>query len=221
MPAKQLERALGYAKSVGAKIEQVPVREIYDSEYSANNSDRCFYCKSHLYLVIKKIAEEKGYDSVLCGTNLDDMSDYRPGNRAAENHNVRSVLVEAGLTKDDIRNISRKLGLPTADLPASPCLASRITYGLKITSERLKQVEQAEEFLRTLGFVEFRVRHHDTIARIEVTPADIAKVLAEPNRSKITEKLKAIGFKYIAVDLQGYRCGSLNEVLPEANKKSK
>ncbi len=219
MPAKQLERALEYAKSIGANIQQVPLREIYDSEYSANNPDRCFHCKSHLYQVIKKNAEEKGYKSIICGTNLDDMDDYRPGNKAAENHSVRSVLAEAGLTKQDIRNISRKLELPTADVPSSPCLASRITYGLKITSERLRQIEQAEEFLRTLGFVEFRVRHHDTIARIEVAPADIAKVLAEPNRNKIIEKFKALCFKYITVDLQGYRSGSLNEVLPEADKK--
>jgi pyridinium-3,5-biscarboxylic acid mononucleotide sulfurtransferase len=220
MPAKQLERALKYAKSIGASVQQVKVNELYDSEYSANNPDRCFHCKSHLYQVIKKIAEEKGFSHVLCGTNLDDMDDYRPGNRAAENQSVRSVLAEAGLTKQDIRNISRKLKLPTADVPSSPCLASRITYGLKITRERLGQVEQAEEFLRTLGFIEFRVRHHDTIARIEVTPADIVKVLTEPNRSKIIKKFKSIGFKYIAVDLQGYRSGSLNEVLPATNKKN-
>jgi pyridinium-3,5-biscarboxylic acid mononucleotide sulfurtransferase len=219
MPEKQLAKAIDYAKMIGANVEQVPVREIYDSDYSANNPDRCFHCKLYLYSVINNIAKERGYSYILCGTNLDDLDDYRPGNRAAVNHNVRSVLAEAGLNKQDIRDLSKKLALPTADLPSSPCLASRITYGLKITRHRLQQVEKAEDFLRTLGFVEFRVRHHDTIARIEVSPDDMAKVLAEPNRSKIIEKFKAIGFKYISVDLQGYRCGSLNEVLTEADKK--
>ena len=215
MPKKQLKRALEYAKIIGANVEQVDVREIYDSEYSVNNYDRCFHCKSHLYSVIQNVAEKRGYASVLCGTNLDDMDDFRPGNRAAENHNVRSVLVEANLTKEDIRNISRKLGLPTADLPASPCLASRVAYGLKITKQRLKQVEEAEEFLGELGFVEFRVRHHDTIARIEVQPNDIPKVFAEQNREAIIKRLKTIGFKYVAVDLQGFRSGSLNELLSD------
>jgi pyridinium-3,5-biscarboxylic acid mononucleotide sulfurtransferase len=213
MPRKQLAKALDYAKAVGANIEQVPVQEIYDSGYSANNTDRCFHCKSHLYSCLQKIAKERGFDIVLCGTNLDDMDDYRPGNKAAENHNVRSPLCEAGLTKEDIRAISRKLGLPTADLPSSPCLASRIVYGLEITQQRLAQVEAAEDFLRTLGFVEFRVRHHDTIARIEVKPDDLAKLLTEPARQAIIKKLKDIGFSYVTVDLQGYRSGSLNETV--------
>lgn len=219
MPKRHLNRALEFAKSIGANIEQVAVQEIYDSEYSANNPDRCFHCKSHLYSVIQNIAKERGYNSVICGTNLDDMDDYRPGNKAAEDHNVRSVLVETGLSKDDIREISRKLGLPTADLPASPCLASRIAYGIKITQERLKQVEEAEEFLRSLGFIEFRVRHHDTIARIEVKPGDITKILAEPNCQAIIRRFKDIGFKYITVDLQGFRSGSLNELLADITGK--
>jgi pyridinium-3,5-biscarboxylic acid mononucleotide sulfurtransferase len=213
MPEKQLAKALDYAKAIGANIEQVSVQEITDSVYSANNPDRCFHCKSHLYSVIRNIANERGYNVVLCGTNFDDMDDYRPGNKAAENHNVRSPLCEAGLTKEDIRSISRNLGLPTADVPSSPCLASRIAYGLEITTQRLRQVEEAEEFLRTLGFVEFRVRHHDTIARIEVKPENLVEILAEPTRQAIIEKFKVIGFKYITVDLQGYRCGSLNETL--------
>jgi uncharacterized protein len=128
---------------------------------------------------------------------------------------VRSPLAEAGLTKKDIRTLSRKLGLETADVPASPCLASRLAYGLEISEKRIEQVEKAEDFLRTLGLIEFRVRHHDTIARIEVHPEDLKKITAEPNRSKIIKKLKTLGFKYITIDLQGFRSGSLNEILSQ------
>jgi len=148
------------------------------------------------------------------------MDDFRPGNKAAEVYGVHSPLMEARMTKDDIRNMSRKLNLPTADIPASPCLASRVIYGLEVTEQRLKQVEEAEDFLRKLGFVEFRVRHHDTIARIEVQPEDMEKVTTEPERYKIVEKLKSLGFKYITVDLQGFRSGSLNELLTKDQKQS-
>jgi uncharacterized protein len=130
------------------------------------------------------------------------------------------IFGPAIMTKDDIRTVSRNLNLPTADVPASPCLASRVTYGLEVTEKRLKQVEQAEDFLRQLGFVEFRVRHHDTIARIEVKPEDMEKVTTEPERYQIIEKLKSLGFKYITVDLQGFRSGSLNELLTEVEKQS-
>ena len=148
------------------------------------------------------------------------MDDFRPGNKAARVYGVLSPLAEAQMTKDDIRNMSRQFNLPTADIPASPCLASRLTYGLEVTEERLKQVDEAEDFLRELGLVEFRVRHHDTIARIEVRPEDMEKVTTERRRQKIVEKLKAIGFKYITVDLQGFRSGSLNELLTNDQKQS-
>ena len=216
----QYNRAIECARIIGARVEEVEVQEVFDTKYSANNPDRCFHCKSHLYTVLQNIAREKGFDNVVCGCNFDDKDDFRPGNKAAKIYGVRSPLMKAQMTKDDIRNMSRKLNLPTADIPASPCLASRVMYGLEVTEQRLKQVEEAEDFLRKLGFVEFRVRHHDTIARIEVQPEDMEKVTTEPERYKIIEKLKSLGFKYITVDLQGFRSGSLNELLTKDQKQS-
>ncbi|MHC4557165.1 MAG: ATP-dependent sacrificial sulfur transferase LarE [Planctomycetota bacterium] len=216
----QYNRAIECAKIIGAHVEEVEVHEVLDTNYSANSPDRCFHCKSHLYTVLQNIAKRKGFENVVCGCNFDDMDDFRPGNKAAKIYDVRSPLMEAQMTKDDIRTVSRNLNLPTADVPASPCLASRVTYGLEVTEKRLKQVEQAEDFLRQLGFVEFRVRHHDTIARIEVKPEDMEKVTTEPERYQIIEKLKSLGFKYITVDLQGFRSGSLNELLTEVEKQS-
>jgi len=215
----QYNRAIECAGFIGVKIEEVEVGELRDFEYSANNPDRCFHCKTHLYSVLKDIAKRKGFSSVICGSNYDDIEDFRPGNKAADIYEVRSPLVEAKITKNDIRQMSRKLNLPTADIPASPCLASRITYGLEITEQRLKQVEEAEDFLRGLGLSEFRVRHHDTIARIEVKPEDIEKITVEQNRRRITDKFKSLGFKYVTLDLQGFRSGSLNELLSEDQKQ--
>ena len=165
------------------------------------------------------MAKDKGLKHVVFGTNLDDLDDYRPGNRAMNVFGVHSPLAKAGLTKQDIRELSRQLELETADVPASPCLASRLAYGLEISEKRLEQIEQAEDFLRELGLVEFRVRHHDTLARVEVHQEYFEKITAEPNRSKIIEKLKAIGFKYVTIDLQGFRSGSMNETLSIEQKK--
>ncbi len=215
----QYNLAIDCAKMIGAKIEEVQVQEIYDSEYSANNPDRCFHCKSHLYTHLQNIAGQRGFDNVICGSNCDDMDDFRPGNKAADIHGIRAPLIEAKMTKNDIREMSRRLNLPTADLPASPCLASRITYGLEITQQRLKQIEQAEDFLKKMGLSEFRVRHHDTIARIEVNPEDMHKITSEPARREIVDKFKSLGFKYVTVDLQGFRSGSLNESLTEQQKQ--
>jgi uncharacterized protein len=215
----QYTQAIECGKLIGAEVEEVVVDEVEDENYSANKADRCFHCKSHLYGLLVDIAEAKGFDHVVCGSNLDDKDDFRPGNHAASVFGVRCPLMEAELTKADIRQLSRQMELPTADVPASPCLASRIIYGLEVTEERLKQVEEAEDFLRSLGLVEFRVRHHETVARIEVHGDDIEKVAAEPDRTKILEKLKSIGFKYVTVDLQGFRSGSLNESLTEEEKK--
>jgi len=215
----QYEQAKKCADIVGVELHEVRIDELADEKYTANKANRCFYCKSHLYSTLKNIAAHKGFKTVVCGGNLDDESDFRPGSRAAELFGVRAPLAEAGLTKDDIRRLSRRMNLPTADLPASPCLASRISYGLSVTEPRLKQIEQAEDFLRSLGLVEFRVRHHDTIARIEVHLEDIEKVTTEPNRSRIVEKLKSLGFKFVTVDLQGFRSGSLNEALAPRQKR--
>jgi uncharacterized protein len=219
LPESEYEKAVETAKNMGVEVQTVEPNELADASYSANKADRCFHCKSHLYGILNDITKEKHFNCVICGCNFDDKDDYRPGNRAAEVFGVGCPLMEAELTKEDIRQLSRDLVLPTADVPASPCLASRISYGLEITEQRLKQIEQAEEFLRTFGLVEFRVRHHDTIARIEVHPKDMEKITAEPMRSAIVEKLKSLGFKFVTIDLQGFRSGSLNEALTEEEKR--
>ena len=217
LPKSQLDNAIAMAKNMQVAVETVETNEISDAAFSANKADRCFHCKSSLFKLLNKIAKEKGCDTVLCGSNLDDYDDYRPGNKAVKLFNVRCPLAEAQLSKKEIRQLSRKLNLPTADIPASPCLASRISYGMEITEKKLKQIEQAEEFLKSLGFVEFRVRYHDQVARIEVHEKDIAKIVE--NRKKIAEKLKSLGFKYVSVDLEGFRSGSLNEMLSQEEKK--
>lgn len=214
----QYERAMESARLIGANVQEVSVHEILDGRYAANDPGRCFHCKSHLYEALWKVAEERGFEAVVCGSNFDDKDDYRPGNQAAHVQNVGCPLMDAEMTKEDIRTKSRELGLPTADLPASPCLASRVSYGLEVTAERLQEVEQAEEVLRSMGFREFRVRHHGAIARIEVPPDELERIVADPVRQEILERLTALGFRYVALDLKGFRSGSLNEVLTEAEK---
>jgi len=216
----QHERAVECARGIGADLREIDVHEILDNKYAANNADRCFHCKSHLYNALWQVARREGFDAVVCGSNFDDRDDFRPGNRAAKTLDVGCPLMEAQMTKDDIRVLSRRFALPTADIPASPCLASRLSYGLHVTSERLGQVERAEEFLRELGLRECRVRHHDSIARIEVSPTDFPRLFSEPARSEILTHIKALGFQYITVDLAGFRSGSLNEVLSDAEKQA-
>lgn len=215
----QYDQAVENAKIIGAEITEIRLDEVADADYSANKADRCFHCKSHLYKLLVELAGQKGCDKVICGSNFDDKDDFRPGNRAAQVFGIGAPLMDAELTKADIRELSRRAQLPTADLPASPCLASRMSYGLEITEQRLKQIEDAEDFLKQLGFVEFRVRHHDTIARIEVNAGDIERIAAEPVRSEVAEKLKSLGFKFVTVDLQGFRSGSLNTQLSEEQKR--
>lgn len=219
-PGNMCEKARTTAETIGAELMVVESSELDDPHFKANNADRCFHCKSHLCQALLDVARQRGFAHVVFGTNHDDLGDFRPGNKAMKVHGVRSPLAEAGLTKSEIRELSRQAGLPTADQPASPCLASRIPYGLEVTERRLKQIDQAEDVLRSLGFVEFRVRHHDAIARIEVRPQDIAKLVAEPVRAQIVEKLKALGFQFVAMDLQGFRSGSLNESLSDELKKA-
>lgn len=219
-PGNMCEKARTTAETIGAELMVVESSELDDPHFKANNADRCFHCKSHLCQALLDVARQRGFAHVVFGTNHDDLGDFRPGNKAMKVHGVRSPLAEAGLTKSEIRELSRQAGLPTADQPASPCLASRIPYGLEVTERRLKQIDQAEDVLRSLGFVEFRVRHHDAIARIEVRPQDIAKLVAEPVRAQIVAKLKALGFQFVAMDLQGFRSGSLNESLSDELKKA-
>jgi uncharacterized protein len=218
-PSNMFDKAIEFTKSIGVEFQTVEAGELADPNFTANKADRCFHCKSHLCKTLLDIAKEHGFDNVIFGTNFDDLDDFRPGNRAMKIFGIRSPLAEAKLTKDDIRLLSREMNLPTAEQPASPCLASRIVYGLEVTEQRLHQINEAENFLRELGLVEFRVRHHDTIARIEVNPEDIEKITTEPTRSQIVKKLKSLGFKFVTVDLQGFRSGALNEALSEQQKK--
>lgn len=213
LPDFQYKQAIETAKKIGVEARTIETAEMEDPNFTANNPDRCFHCKKHLMKDLTDIARQNGFKNVLCGANLDDKKDFRPGQRAVEIFGVHCPLSDANMTKEDIRQLSRQLDLPTSEQPASPCLASRINYGLPITEERLHQIEQGEEFLRTFGLVEFRLRHHDTIARIEIHKEDFEKIIKEPARSQIVEKLKSLGFKYVTIDLQGFRSGAMNEVL--------
>lgn len=198
------------------KVEHVVVRhnELEVPGYAGNPSDRCYLCKGSLYEICRREAAARGITHIADGVNRDDLGDYRPGLRAADEQGIRHPLVEAGLSKQEIRDFSHALGLPTWNKPASPCLSSRFPYGTEITLDGLRRVGLAESVLRRLGFPECRVRFHDTIARIEV-PADQLSRLAEPAvRGTVVAELKALGFLYVTVDLQGYRTGSLNEGLP-------
>ena len=215
----QYAQAIEMAQVIGATVREIDIDELDDESYCRNKADRCFHCKSHLYGILIDVAKEQGFDKVLCGSNFDDKDDYRPGNRAASVFGVGAPLMESEMTKSDIRELSKRFELRTHDVPASPCLASRVSYGLEITEERLKQVEKAEDFLRSLGFVEFRVRHHGDVARIEVPTDQIDKIMSKDIRTKINTAFKPLGFKFVTVDLHGFRSGSLNESLTEEEKR--
>jgi uncharacterized protein len=194
--------------------EFIRTDEMEREEYRANPSNRCYYCKQELFGRLSALARERGFAAVADGNNADDRGDYRPGRQAARELGVRSPLDEAGLTKGDIRQLSRRLGLQTWDQPASACLSSRIPYGSEVTVEKLRMIEQAEHVLHSLGFRQCRVRHHGDVARLEIAAAEMERALAEDVRTALVRDLKAIGYRYVSLDLQGYRTGSLNEVLP-------
>ena len=208
-------QAIEQAGQANATLAELQFDILTDHAFTSNPPDKCYICKTKIYGLIAKTAKERGFDSIVSGTNFDDLDDYRPGNKAAEEFGVTNPLAQARLTKPDIRQLSRKMNLPTADTPSSPCLASRVPYGQIITKEKLMQTGQAEDFLKSLGFVNLRVRHHDTLAKIEVPPSDFAKITEQNIREQIIEKFKSIGFKYISLDLQGFRSGSLNETLTQ------
>lgn len=191
----------------------VETHEMESSAYRANAPDRCYHCKSELFETMDRLVTELGFDRIAYGVNLDDLSDYRPGHRAADEHHVMSPLQEANLTKQEIRDLSRAIGLPTADLPASACLSSRLPYGTEVTIERLGQVEEGEEMLRGLGFRQLRLRHHGELARVEIDPMELPRALDIEMTEKIVRAIKSLGFRYVTLDLEGYRMGSLNEVL--------
>jgi pyridinium-3,5-biscarboxylic acid mononucleotide sulfurtransferase len=194
--------------------EFVRTSEIDRPEYRANPVNRCYYCKSELYDVLSRLAANRGVAVIVDGSNADDRSDYRPGRKAAREFGVRSPLDEADLTKSDIRELSRRAGLPTWDEPASACLSSRIPYNSEVTPEKLGMIERAEAALRELGFRVCRVRHHDTIARLEIGGDELSRALESGTRERIVRELRAIGYQHITIDLQGYRMGSLNEGVP-------
>ncbi len=211
-PRSEFEEASRLTEEIGIRHKVIVSEELDIPEFSDNPVNRCYYCKKELFTKLKEIATEQGVKHVLDGSNFDDLDDYRPGMQAVEELDVRSPLKEAGLTKADIRELSKGLGLSTWDKPSFACLSSRFPYGNKITREKLTAVGEAEIFLRGLGIRQLRVRHHDKIARIEVAEDDMA--LLFQNREQVVKKLKDLGYTYVTMDLQGYRTGSMNEVLP-------
>ena len=210
-PRREVEAATDLAKRLGLHHMVVDSHEMDDPHFTANDNYRCYYCKGELFHVLKAIAEHEGIQWVADGSNTDDLKDFRPGRQAAQELGVRSPLVEAGLNKADIRVLSKQMGLPTWDKPPLACLASRLPYGTPVTQENVAQVAKAEEYLLSLGLKQLRVRHHGTIARIEVDPADIPLFMDAPRRQEVVEKLRSLGYTYVTLDLQGYRTGSMNE----------
>jgi uncharacterized protein len=191
----------------------IEAHEMDNEAYRANSPDRCYHCKTELFDRIGDLMGQLEFDSVAYGINRDDTGDFRPGHRAASEHRVLAPLLDADLGKQEIRELSRSAGLPTAELPASACLASRLPYGTRVTTERLSQVEQGEDRLRALGFRQIRLRHHGNLARIEVAPDELPKALDPAMAAAMASEIKSLGFQFIALDLEGYRTGSLNEAL--------
>jgi uncharacterized protein len=208
-PEREIEEAVAFADSIAAPYEVVETDEMGDDCFLRNTSQRCYYCKRHLFGRAWEIARARGFDHVVEGSNVDDRGDFRPGRRAGEELAVRSPLLEAGLTKGKIRQISQALGLSTHDKPSLACLASRIPYGTRVEADVLKRIERSEEFLRALGIAQVRVRYHGQVARIEVLQEDFDKVVAL--RDEIASALNRAGFLYVTLDLKGYRTGSMNE----------
>lgn len=211
LPRRHLERARALADRFGFRMEVVRTREMDRADYAANGPDRCYHCKRELFETLNERARAAGPDAVLLdGTNADDASDYRPGRAAAREQGVHSPLLELGFTKADIRAASREWDLPTADAPASACLASRLPYGTPVTAERLAQIERAEEALTALGFRQVRVRHHGELARIEIGADEMDRMLDPRLRARALQQVTEAGYRYVALDLRGYRTGSLN-----------
>ncbi len=209
---RELQEALAYAESLGINHRVIYTQELQNPDYLANPTNRCYHCKTELYDHLVELAEREGFQRVANGLNLDDLGDYRPGLQAAKEHDVRAPLQEARLTKADVRAISKLLDVPTWDKPAMACLSSRVPYGESITPEKLRQIDRAEQALRDLGYRQLRVRHHGQVARIEL-PADALVSFVTEHAAVATERLKALGFLYVTLDLQGFRSGSMNEVL--------
>jgi uncharacterized protein len=212
-PAAELDLALSLARERGWHVRVVETDELANPEYAKNDTNRCYFCKSELFAHLKALAEAEGYAYIAYGANVDDMSDWRPGHQAATEVGVRSPLYEAGLTKAEIREAARRMELPNWDKPAMACLSSRIPYGTAVTGETLARIEAAENVLRALGLSQYRVRHHDTVARIEVPRSEWPALLADDRLDRVVSGVKAAGYRYVTLDLQGFRSGSMNEGL--------
>jgi uncharacterized protein len=216
IPESHKRDAEAFVRQFGIAHEFVETHEFENPAYTANNPDRCFHCKDELFTRLEQIGREREYSHILYGVNEDDLGDYRPGQSAAKQHRVAAPLVEAGLTKAEIRELSRRAGLPTWDRPAAACLSSRIPYGTPVNIQNVKTVESGEEQLKALGFRQFRVRFHGPVVRIEIAPEEMPNALTPEMARRFTTIFKSLGFQYVTLDLEGYRQGSLNEVLPLA-----
>ena len=219
-PEREFKEAVKYIEGIGAKHIVIISEELEIEGFAKNPVNRCYYCKKELFSKVRKVADDNNINAVLDGSNADDVSDFRPGMKAARELQVISLLKDAGFTKNDIRELSKKLGVPTWNKPAFACLSSRFPYGNEITVEKLSMVERAEQFLLDLGFRQIRVRHHEDIARVEVNAEEREKFFNIEIMDKVGNELKNIGFKYVTLDLLGYRTGSMNEVLSETEKNS-
>lgn len=213
LPTYQRAELDRVVEKFGFQHEVIQTEELDNPGYRANNPDRCFFCKDELYSKLESVALRRGIQHIVDGSTVDDLGDYRPGRRAATEHAVRSPLIEVGLSKSEVRELSRRATLPTWDKPASPCLSSRIAYGTTVTIERLGKVERGEEILRALGFREFRVRHHDQLVRLEIARAEMDRVMRKEVFEELAARFRELGFKYVTLDLEGFRSGSMNAVL--------
>lgn len=216
LPSNERAESARLVSQFGLNREMIKTRELDNPDYAANGPNRCYFCKDELYEKLGALAAARNIPVIIDGSTCDDLGDYRPGRTAAAEHNVRSPLIEAGMSKAEVRVLSRQVGLPTWDKPASPCLSSRIAYGTPVTIERLSEVDRGEAILRELGFREFRVRHHDKLVRIEIAPAEMAKALSLDVFEVLSKRFRELGFKYVTLDLQGYRSGAMNEALTVA-----
>lgn len=217
LPRKELDFSKQMTSELNIRHKIIETEELNNEDYSSNPPDRCYYCKKELFGRLRSIAEEDAFQFILDGTNADDKEDRRPGRRAALENGVHSPLLDTGFSKMEIREISKTLGLPTWDKPATPCLSSRFPYGEKITDVGLERVELAENFIRRFGFKELRVRDHDETARIEIKPDDFQIIMKDEIRQQIISYLKSHGYKYVTLDLQGFRSGSMNESIKKNN----
>jgi pyridinium-3,5-biscarboxylic acid mononucleotide sulfurtransferase len=212
-PASHRRAADEVVARFGLAHRFIETHEMESAAYRANNPDRCYYCKSELFDVLERLRDELRFDAVAYGVNMDDTGDFRPGHRAATERGVLSPFLDVALSKAEIRALSRARELPTADLPASACLSSRLPYGTAVTPERLRQVEEGEERLRALGFQQVRLRHHGDVARVEIDPSELARALDPAAARAIVAAIKPLGFRFVSLDLEGYRTGALNESL--------